>query len=103
MNARDADAASVLRTLKIAAPQIGLPRLAALRPNAPRDENWNYLSDAVLNVAVETNTTALPSNFSQIMPRCGSFENVVITVVVGFCRYGPRLRKSVAPSRVVFM
>ena len=37
-NAKDADAASVLRMLKIAAPQIGFPRLAALRPNAPRDE-----------------------------------------------------------------
>ena len=37
--ARDVDAASALRTLKIAAPQIGFPRLAALRPNAPRDEN----------------------------------------------------------------
>ena len=57
----------------------------------------------MLKVAVETNTTALPSNFSQIMPRYGSFENVVITVVAGFCRYGPRLRKSVAPSRVVFI
>src|SRR5262245_28867155 len=46
-------------------------------------------------------TTTLPSNLSLIMPRCGSFENVISIVAVGFSRYGPRLRKSVAPSCVV--
>ena len=57
------------------------PRLAAPRPNDPPDDGKQiYRSAAVraVNVTVETKTTALPANFSVLMPRCGSSENVII-------------------------
>ena len=55
------------------------------------------------NVTVRVKPTALPLNVSLIMPRCGSSENVAIMVDAGFCRYGPRARKSGIPYAVVLM
>src|SRR6266508_4225369 len=47
------------------------------------------------------NTIALPVNRSATVPRCGSFENVIITACSGLCSIGRKLRKSVLPNRVV--
>src|SRR5262249_1224001 len=84
----------------------GFPQLAAPRPSDPPDDGTNYCSDAVrgvLKVTVETKTTALPANLSVVTPRCGSSENVIITIAAGFCRCGARLRKSCTPYIVVRM
>src|SRR5262249_50468896 len=88
------------------APKVGFPKLAAPRPSDPPDDGTNYCSDAVrgvLKVTVETKTTALPANLSVLTPRCGSSENVIITIAAGFCRCGARLRKSCSPYIVVRM
>jgi len=61
-----------LLVFKSIAPQVGFPPLAAPRPTDPPDDGKaNYRNDAVRagNVTVEMKTTALPSNFSAVMPR----------------------------------
>ena len=75
---------------KTVAPQVGFSQLAAPHaPTIPRCWDKPYFSAAVRpgwKVTVGVNATALPANLLVDMPKFGSSEKVMATVVAGFCR-----------------